>query len=137
MLCLEYPRVMVRRVLVDVADNLITGLKRIPVGDHANRFRGVGGDRDVVGRGLHQLAKVTMKTLDNILLAGVLKQQPTPDGYVPIKKIGGTIGSRFVQMRNTTMCKEIYRLLDWEMVEVDRNGQIVYSVSLLNVEWER
>ena len=128
---------MVRRVLVDVADNLITGLKRIPVGDHANRFRGVGGDRDVVGRRLHQLAKVTMKTLDNIFLAGVLKQQPAPNSHVAVKEISGAIGGRFIQMRNTAMRLEIYRLLDWEMAEVDRNGQSVYSVSWLKCEWEQ
>ena len=97
-LCLENPRVMVRWILVDVADDLIAGLKRIPVGDHANRFRGIGGDRNVVGRRLHQFAKVLMKPLDNIFFAGVFEQQPAPNRNMAVKKVGGTISGRFIQM---------------------------------------
>jgi len=128
---------MVGRVLVDVADDLIAGFEWIPVGDHADRFRGVGRDRDIVRRRLHQLAKVTMKTLDNIFLAGVLEQQAAPHSHVPVKEISSTIGGRFIQMRNTAVRQKIYRLLDWKMAEVDRNGQSVYSVSWLKCEWEQ
>ena len=112
---------MISGILVDVADDLITGLERVPISDHRNRFGCVRRHRDVFRRRLHQRSKILMEPFGNMLIAGVLKQHPTSHSHLPLEEVSGSIRGRFVQVRHAAVSQKIDGLLDWKVVGIELN----------------
>ena len=94
---LHDPRIVIGRVLVDVADHLIAGLERIAVGDHGNRLGRVGRHRDIVGLGFHQRGEVFLKSTGDMILARIFEDHPQPHLRLHLQALDGTIRCRPIQ----------------------------------------
>ena len=110
---------MVRRVLVDVANDLIAGFEGVTVCNHTDRFGGVGHHRNIFGTGFHQLPEVFVKTIGNMFVANVLKQHSAADLTLPVGEVDRAVGSGRVQWRHAAISQEVDVLLVRKVAQVD------------------